>query len=128
MPPWFGQINPVADNATARGRQRDRRVEIAAGDIDYLLDGSGRHVGPQDPDLNPATTSFYIGRESLVMAVPSGMARWRAKLFIFMFPNAADATSFFRLPPDQIDDCSVPWPEETTHSVHYRRGDPYSIR
>ena len=61
----------------------------------------------QGLDLNPETTSFYIGRENLVMAEPSSMARWRASLFMFMSRNAADATSFFRLPADQVIEVGV---------------------
>jgi len=56
----------------------------------------------QGLDLDQATASFYIGRENLVMAQPPGMARWRANLFIFMSRNAADATSFFKVPADQV--------------------------
>lgn len=31
VPLWFGALNPVADNASAEGRQRNRRVEVAVG-------------------------------------------------------------------------------------------------
>ena len=61
----------------------------------------------QGLDLNPETVSFYIGRENLVIAEPSSMARWRANLFIFMSRNAADATSFFNLPADQTIEVGV---------------------
>ena len=56
----------------------------------------------QGLDLDPETTSFFIGRENLSIAEPSAMARWRAGLFIFMSRNAADATSFFSLPADRV--------------------------
>jgi K+ transporter len=57
--------------------------------------------------LNPETTSFYIGHENLVIAEPSSMARWRSSLFMLMFRNAADATSFSRLPVDQVIEIGV---------------------
>ncbi len=61
----------------------------------------------QGLDLDPQTASFYIGRENLVIAEPSSMARWRANLFLFMSRNAADATSFFRIPPEQVIEVGV---------------------
>jgi len=61
----------------------------------------------QGMDLNPETTSFYIGRENLVIAENSAMARWRAGLFIFMSRNAADAALFFDLPPDRVIEVGV---------------------
>ena len=61
----------------------------------------------QGLDLNSETTSFYIGRENLVIAETSTMARWRAILFIFMSRNAADATSFFSLPEDRVFEIGV---------------------
>ena len=64
-------------------------------------------VRDQGLDLNPETSSFYIGREKLAIAEPSTMARWRAALFIFMSRNAADATSFFNLPEDQVIEIGV---------------------
>ncbi len=61
----------------------------------------------QGLDLNPETTSYYIGRENLVIAEPSSMARWRASFFMFMSRNSADATSFFRLPADRVIEIGV---------------------
>jgi KUP system potassium uptake protein len=66
------------------------------------------------------TTSFYLGRETLIptdgkkkkaaRVVPNvdtgppspRMARWRKKLFIFMTRNAQSATAFFGLPPNRV--------------------------
>jgi KUP system potassium uptake protein len=56
----------------------------------------------QGLDLNPETTSFYLGRESLVYTEAPSMARWRTALFVFLSRNAADATSFFNLPADRV--------------------------
>jgi KUP system potassium uptake protein len=61
----------------------------------------------QGLDLDPQATSYYIGRENLVIAKTSAMARWRANLFIFMSRNATDATSFFSLPADQVIEVGV---------------------
>lgn len=61
----------------------------------------------QGLDIDPEKTSFYIGRENLVMAEKSSMARWRSNLFIIMSRNATDASSFFGLPPDQVVEIGV---------------------
>jgi KUP system potassium uptake protein len=61
----------------------------------------------QGLDLKPESTDFYIGRENLVIGANSSMARWRASLFIFMSHNAADVTSFFNLPADQVVEVGV---------------------
>jgi KUP system potassium uptake protein len=61
----------------------------------------------QGLDLNPDTTTFFIGRENLIIAETSAMARWRSNLFIFMSRNAADATSFFSLPEDRVIEVGV---------------------
>jgi KUP system potassium uptake protein len=58
-------------------------------------------------DLDPETTSYFIGRESLVLAETPSMARWRASLFLFLSRNASDATSFFSLPEDRVIEVGV---------------------
>jgi len=52
--------------------------------------------------LNPATTSFYLGRETLLTNGPSKMARWRKRLFAFIARNARPATSYFSLPANRV--------------------------
>jgi len=48
------------------------------------------------------TTSFFLGRETLVRRIGSGMSRWREKLFIVMFRNAGSAADYFHLPPNRV--------------------------
>ncbi|NLX19070.1 MAG: potassium transporter Kup [Desulfobulbus sp.] len=48
------------------------------------------------------TTSFFLGRETLLPTGTAPMAGWRKHLFIFMARNAWNATSFFKLPPDRV--------------------------
>ena len=47
-------------------------------------------------------TSFFLGRATLIPQVGSGMALWRERLFIFMFRNAASATSFYKIPSNRV--------------------------
>jgi KUP system potassium uptake protein len=61
----------------------------------------------QGLDVDPEKASFYIGRETLVLAETGSMARWRANLFIFMSRNAADPSSFFNLPADRVVEIGV---------------------
>jgi KUP system potassium uptake protein len=74
---------------------------------DPSLDNVFSLAHAQGLDMDPSRASFYIGRENLVVADPPGMARWRLSLFMFISRNAADATSFFRLPPDQVIEIGV---------------------
>ncbi|HEY2661146.1 MAG TPA: potassium transporter Kup [Caulobacteraceae bacterium] len=48
------------------------------------------------------TTSFFLGRRSLVMAEHSGMPVWQDKLFIFLTKNSANPTDFFKIPPGRV--------------------------
>ncbi len=48
------------------------------------------------------STSFFLGRETLIPRIGSEMAMWREKLFIAMFRNAGSAASFFNLPPNRV--------------------------
>ena len=48
------------------------------------------------------STSFFIGRENIVIANRTRMARWRQHLFGFLARNAQNATEFFDIPPNQV--------------------------
>ncbi len=47
-------------------------------------------------------TSFFLGRETLIPKLGSGMAYWRAVLFVAMFRNASSATAFFKIPSNRV--------------------------
>lgn len=48
------------------------------------------------------STSFFLGRETLLTSGTAPMAQWRKKLFVFMSRNSWNATSFFNLPPGRV--------------------------
>ena len=56
------------------------------------------------PDLrfDPMQTTYFLGREVLVISNNRDMAMWRKKMFLFMSHNALNATSFFCLPPNRV--------------------------
>lgn len=47
-------------------------------------------------------TSFFFGRENLVMKSKPLMPRWREKLFIALSRSAYSATAFFRIPSNRV--------------------------
>jgi KUP system potassium uptake protein len=48
------------------------------------------------------STSFFLGRRSVVPAANSGMPLWQDKLFIFLMKNAANPTEFYKIPPGRV--------------------------
>jgi KUP system potassium uptake protein len=50
----------------------------------------------------PSTTSFFLGRETLLTGGRSTMMRWRKVLFMIVSRNALSATSYFGLPPGRV--------------------------
>ncbi len=53
-------------------------------------------------DVELASTTFYLGRETLLTGGPTKMAAWRKALFAFMSRNAWNATTFFGIPPGRV--------------------------
>ncbi|OGV67180.1 MAG: hypothetical protein A2498_06615 [Lentisphaerae bacterium RIFOXYC12_FULL_60_16] len=70
----------------------------------------------EDPDLptvlktirqgglsfDPARTTYFLGKETLVLREVSPMARWRRQVFAFLSRNASDPSRFFRLPANRV--------------------------
>ena len=53
-------------------------------------------------DNDGMKTTFFIGREAIVIGRKGGMLKWRKELFAFLFNNAVSPAHFFRLPPDRV--------------------------
>ena len=59
-------------------------------------------VAEKGVTLRVDETSFYLGRETLVITSHKGMARWRKMLFAFLSKNARPANAFFQIPPNRV--------------------------
>jgi KUP system potassium uptake protein len=52
--------------------------------------------------VNPADTTYYLGRQTLLTTGHSRVARWRKVLFSFLAHNSRPPTTFFQLPPNRV--------------------------
>ena len=59
-------------------------------------------VAQQGLVTDPMTTTFYMGRETLLTGGSSKMMRWRKALFVFMSRNAGNPTSYFGIPANRV--------------------------
>lgn len=50
----------------------------------------------------PMTTTFYLGRETLLTGGKSKMMRWRKAIFAFMSRNAGNTTVYFGIPANRV--------------------------
>jgi KUP system potassium uptake protein len=58
--------------------------------------------GQEPVPFNPMTTSYFLGRETLIPTRQHGMAIWREHVFAWMMRNSSSASVFFNLPPNQV--------------------------
>jgi KUP system potassium uptake protein len=59
-------------------------------------------AAPRGVATEQMTTTYYLGRESLLTTGTAKFARWRKVLFSFLSRNARPPTSFFNLPPNRV--------------------------
>ncbi len=52
--------------------------------------------------LELMTTTFFIGRESVIPKPNSEMAFWRERLFVAMHRNSDSVSRYFKLPPNRV--------------------------
>lgn len=62
--------------------------------VQLVLDAAQKH----GVEWELESTTFFLGRETLLTGEPSGMAVWRQKLFVMMTLNARNAGDYFDLP------------------------------
>jgi KUP system potassium uptake protein len=51
--------------------------------------------------ISMQSTTFFLGRETIIATAHPGMAIWRERIFAFMSRNALRATDYFQIPSDQ---------------------------
>ena len=107
-------ILAMLTETTSRVAEDDRVSVQALSENLYRV--SARHGFSEDPavprvlallgtkglEIDPATASFFLGRETLLATNRPGMAIWRERLFAVMARNARRATKFFCLPPERV--------------------------
>jgi len=79
------------------------RVQVSYGfmeepDIPRALEGAAARIGP----LDPAETTYFLGRETIIATSRPGMALWRERLFALLARNATTATAYFGIPPGRV--------------------------
>jgi KUP system potassium uptake protein len=65
---------------------------------DLMQRAAADHAVP----YKPSSTSYFLGRETLLASKKSGMQPWRKALFAFISRNSRSATQYFGIPPDRV--------------------------
>jgi len=52
--------------------------------------------------IDPATATYYLGRETFLATEKGRMGVWTEGLFAFLSRNARSATAYFHVPPEQV--------------------------
>ena len=66
-----------------------------------------RQASQQGLHLDLDDTTYFLGRETIIVSRRRGMAIWREQLFVVMARNAVRATAFFRLPTERVVELGV---------------------
>jgi len=99
---------------TPRVKEADRvRIETLSPDFTRVIINYGFMESPNVPKalgqcrrqglkFDIMSTSFFLGRRSVIPSAHSGMPLWQDRLFIFLMRNAANPTDFFHIPPGRV--------------------------
>jgi KUP system potassium uptake protein len=58
-------------------------------------------------DLAPMQTTYFLGKETLLLSRTRTLSYWRKRLFRFMATNALGAAAFYNLPPNRVVELGV---------------------
>ena len=99
---------------TPRVREEDRvRIEPLNADFTKVYLTYGFMESPNVPKalgllrkhglrFDIMSTSFFLGRRSVVPSANAGMPLWQDRIYIYLLKNAANPTEFFRIPPGRV--------------------------
>lgn len=59
-------------------------------------------AGLESESFDPATTAYFLSRQTLIPTEKPGMPIWREHLFAAMVRNSETPMSFFKLPPNRV--------------------------
>lgn len=65
-----------------------------------------RAAGAAGLPIQRERTTFFVGKERIVVTGKEGMAEWREHLFVFLSKHSENAADFFQLPPDRVYEVS----------------------
>ena len=65
-----------------------------------------RAAGEKGLVIHRDKTTFFVGKERIVVTAKAGMALWREHLFTFLSKHSENAADFFQLPPDRVYEVS----------------------
>ncbi len=65
-----------------------------------------RAAGVAGLPIQRERTTFFVGKERIVVTAKGGMAPWREHLFVFLSKHSENAADFFQLPPDRVYEVS----------------------
>ena len=99
--PWVAAASALDHQALGHGLHRvTARVGfMQSPDVPALL---ARCAAAGDVVAAPMTTTYYLGRQTLLVTGKAPMARWRKLLFSFLARNSRPPTAFFHLPPNRV--------------------------
>jgi KUP system potassium uptake protein len=61
-----------------------------------------RHAMKQGLEIDLEQTTYFVSHASLIPTGHTRMARWRKRLFAFLYQNSTPPARYYRIPPDRV--------------------------